>query len=96
MLFGPTIVALGAIVFLCGLSLSFIRATLTVGLLMLVVGGFPGVYTHYLTGGRPGNEGAGLMVSIIYIIIGLPGVLITLVGLGLHAIKRNKKNTEEG
>ena len=52
-----------------------------VGLLFVAVGCFPWVYTPELTGDRrPGGEGAGLMGTIIFLFVGIPGLLLTLAG----------------
>ncbi len=54
---------------------------LVVGLIFLAVGGFPWVYTPTLTGDlRPGGEGAGLMGTIIFLFVGIPGLLLTMAG----------------
>jgi len=50
------------------------------GLVMLAVGIFPWAYTPWLVGDRPGGEGAGMLGTIIFLTVGLPGVLVTIVG----------------
>jgi len=54
---------------------------LVVGLIALLIGGCPWVYTSYLVGGTPGNESAGMLGTLLFIFIGLPGLLLTLIGL---------------
>jgi uncharacterized membrane protein YuzA (DUF378 family) len=94
MFLGPFLIALGTVVLLCRLpmvtSSIFRRAILALGLLMLVVGGFPWIYTPCLTGGRPGNEGAGMLGTMIFIFVGLPGIATTLSGLVLITRKQSK------
>lgn len=94
MFLGPMIIGLGIIPLLYGSFSGESRAlgwvVLGVGLLMLAVGGFPWIYTSYLIGGRPGNEGAGMAGTLIFIFVGLPGLAITIAGLALKAKRRRK------
>lgn len=48
---------------------------------MLFLGACPWLYTDYLVGGRPGNEGSGMLGTIIFILVGVPGFILTIVGL---------------
>ena len=58
----------------------FHRTVLTLGVLMLAAGGFPWIYTPYLTGDRPGGEAAGMIGTIIFLLVGLPGLVLTVIG----------------
>jgi hypothetical protein len=60
---------------------------LSVGLVMLLIGGFPWLYTPYLTGDRPGGESAGMLGTLLFLTAGLPGLLIT-VSAGLMRMLR--------
>ena len=61
--FGPILLAIGCVTFVRGFawgaSVIFRRAVLVLGSAMLVIGACPWLYTSYLIGRRPGNEGAG-------------------------------------
>ena len=57
------------------------RSLLYASLLMLLVGACPWAYTRYLTGGSPGNEGAGMLGTLIFIFVGIPGFILTVIGL---------------
>ncbi len=70
------------------------RISLIVGYIMLLIGGFPWLYTGLLVGGRPGNEGAGMLGTIIFILVGLPGIAITVTALILRARQSKKENCE--
>ena len=53
---------------------------LATGLIMLTVGAFPWVYTPMLTSDRPGGESAGMLGTIICLLVGVPGLILTVVG----------------
>jgi hypothetical protein len=80
--FGPALLAAGAAIFLLGLlwgsSNALPMAVLATGCLMLLLGIFPWFYTHYLTGGRPGEESAGMLGILIFMLVGLPGLALVL------------------
>jgi len=59
------------------------KGMLTIGLFMLLIGGFPWIYTDMLVGGRPGNEGSGMLGTILFILVGLPGLAVTVTALFL-------------
>ena len=86
--FGPITILTGAVIFLRGNiwgSRAFTRRTvLVVGIVALVIGGFPWAYTPLFVGGSPGNEGAGMLGTLLFILIGLPGLLMTLLGLAIR------------
>ena len=94
MFLGPLIISLGVLTCLCAFSFSassiFRRSILGLGLLLLLAGGFPWIYSHYLSGGRAGNEGAGMLATMIFLFIGLPGLAATLAGWLLHLMNRKK------
>ena len=95
MFFGPAFVAAGSLTLLYGVlsaSLIFRRAVLALGLLMLVVGGLPWVYTPYITGNR--QESAGMLGTCIFIYVGLPGIASTVAGMVLIARNRRKGKTD--
>ncbi len=53
---------------------------LQVGLIMLILGGFPWIYTPLII--RDGGmEGSGMLGLIIFIFLGLPGLIVTVLGL---------------
>ena len=63
-------------------SSTFSKKTLLfAGVLMLVLGACRWSYTGFLTGGRPGNESSGMLGTLIFIFAGIPGFILTLVGL---------------
>jgi hypothetical protein len=76
-LMGPVILVTGGVLIL-GQALS--RSILIVGIVLLIVGGFPWIYTPYLMGTRGGDEGSGMFGTIIFILVGLPGLLMTIIG----------------
>jgi hypothetical protein len=103
-LLGPTLFAAGCAAtflsfvrgFAWGASSFFRWAVLMIGLLMLAIGGCPWVYTSYLVGGRPGNEGAGMLGTLISIVVGLPGLAITTLGaLALRSKNHKKEGVDE-
>jgi uncharacterized membrane protein HdeD (DUF308 family) len=93
--FGAILVAVGCAIFLRGFdwreSSVFSWVVLMIGLLMLVIGGCPWLYTPYVIGGRPGNEAAGMLGTLLFICVGLPGLAIVL-----FALKLKFKNHKEG
>jgi len=97
--FGPILLAVGCVICLRGFawgerSCSH-SAVLMMGLAMLVIGGCPWLYTSYLTGGRPGNEAAGMLGTLIFIFIGLPGLALTVAGL-ISKPRNSKKGRSDG
>jgi uncharacterized protein YqgC (DUF456 family) len=88
-LFGPTFLLVGCVIslrgFAFGRSSVFRYAVLILGLLMLVIGGCPWLYTPYLIGGGRDNEGAGMLGMIIFIFVGLPGLVVSLVALRMKS-----------
>ena len=84
----PAMIMCGAVMLVRGLiwgSRPFSSATfLIAGILMLVVGAVPWVYTPLII--RDGGmEGSGMLGTLIFIAVGLPGLLVTLLGLALRA-----------
>lgn len=73
-LFGPLLLAARAII-VERPSASGVRR---MGLVMLAVGGYPWAYTPFLVGGRPGNEGAGMLGTSIFVFVGLPGIALII------------------
>jgi hypothetical protein len=65
-----------------------------VGLLMLLVGGCPWIYTPLLTGGRS-NQASGMFGTIIFLSIGLPGLAVTAIGLSNLAAQRQARKTQK-
>ena len=76
--FGPVMIASGLFITIGKL---IPKTVLVLGLIMLAIGGFPWMYTPYLLGLKGGNEGSGMMGTIIFILIGLPGLVTTIMGL---------------
>jgi hypothetical protein len=73
------------------------------GLLMLLAGGCPWLYTPLLTGGpnNPSNQAAGMLEAKIFTLIGLPGLAVTAIGLinlapKLRARKAQKPSPDVG
>ena len=69
------------------------RLLLAIGMTSVVFGLYPYWWLDILTriqGGRPGNEGEGMGGFLIMIFLGLPGLLLTIIGLAMTAIKRRK------
>ncbi len=50
------------------------------GVVLLLVGGCPWIYTPYFNNGRT-DSASGMLGTIIFITIGLPGLIITAIGL---------------
>lgn len=97
---GPTrldgLVLLGPFVLAAGTALAIPKSKerhassgglfLGVGLLLLLVGGCPWTYTPLFTGGS--NSSSGMMGTLIFIVIGLPGLALTAVGFGRRRTER--------
>ena len=62
------------------------RSILITGVVMLAAGVFPWAYTPYLTGGRSGNEGAGMLGTLLFMLVGVPGLLVALLGIFLGGL----------
>ncbi|MBI4528948.1 MAG: hypothetical protein HY695_34555 [Deltaproteobacteria bacterium] len=83
--FGPALLISGLVV--CGRHFaaesprSFYRILLALGVLMVVLGAIPWIYTPYLTGDRPGGEAAGMLGTILFITVGLPGLFVTVIAI---------------
>ena len=86
MFLGPVSIGFGIVTTLRGLFLSasrvLRRVVLGTGLLMLAVGGCPWMYTPFITGDR--QEGAGMLATMIFIFVGMPGLAITIAGWALR------------
>ena len=64
-----------------GAASVFSRRTLFfTGALMLIAGACPWSYTGFIIGGSRGNEGAGMLGTLIFLFVGVPGCILTLVG----------------
>ena len=59
---------------------SAVKTVTGVGILLLLIGGCPWTYTPYLVNGKA-DSASGMIGTIIFLMIGVPGVIITLVGL---------------
>ena len=69
------------------------RLMLAIGMTLVVFGLYPYWWLDILTriqGGRPGNEGEGMGGFLIIVFLGLPGLLLTIIGLVMTAFKRRK------
>ncbi|WP_345989629.1 hypothetical protein WCX18_03535 [Sulfurimonas sp. HSL1-2] len=73
----------------------FARTLLSIGIAMLAVGGFPWVYTDLLVGGRPGNEASGMLGTILFILVGVPGLVVTVTALVLRSRQLKKENRSQ-
>ena len=89
LLFGPTLFFMGIsmtiLSFFPGARVFSPRTILLTGLLMLVVGIFPWIYTPYFFNGRS-NEGSGMMGTLIFLMVGIPGIILTILGLLMGGI----------
>ena len=91
LLFGPTLffmgIAMTILSFIPGARVFSPRTILLTGFLMLVVGIFPWIYTPYFFNGRS-NEGSGMMGTLIFLLVGVPGIVLTILGFlmgGIHS-----------
>ena len=80
---GPCLSGLGCIIFLLSFSIPLPKSLLIVGLPMLVIGATSWFYTPLIIGGNPNNEGAGMLGTLIFIFIGIPGCITLLVSIAL-------------
>ena len=82
-LMAPALFVVGFVVFVRGLvsgaPIVSRRTVLVSGLLMLVTGGFPWAYTALIIRDR-GMEGSGMLGTLIFITVGIPGILATVLG----------------
>jgi hypothetical protein len=62
------------------------------GLLMLLAGGFPWLYTPLFTGGKS-NQASGMIGTLIFMLVGLPGLVVTAIGLINLAQQRRARKT---
>jgi hypothetical protein len=80
----PTMIMFGIIIIIrgCfwGAKVISGRNILITGLIMLVIGAFPWLYTPWLMGTRGGDEGSGMMGTMIFLFVGIPGLLLTILG----------------
>jgi hypothetical protein len=87
MYLGPVFLVAGG--FLCVRALSTTarlilrRIMLVLGIIMLIVGAFPWAYTPLLIGDG-GMEGSGMLGTLIFLFVGLPGLVLTLLALTLR------------
>ncbi len=66
------------------------KVLLTIGLVMLAVGGFPWLYTPALMHDRQNGEAAGMTGTLIFLFVGVPGLLLTSAGIALWSRQRRK------
>ena len=89
---GPCLSGLGCIIFLLSFSIPLPKSLLIVGLPMLVIGATSWFYTPLIIGGNPNNEGAGMLGTLIFILIGIPGCITLLISIALYGWIRFRKN----
>ena len=89
---GPCLSGLGGIIFLLSFSIPLPKSLFIVGLPMLVIGATSWFYTPLIIGGSPNNEGAGMLGTLIFIFIGIPGFITLLIGIALYGWIRYRKN----
>ena len=67
------------------------KVQLIIGLILLAVGGFPWLYTPLFFGDRPPttNEGSGMLGTLIFLFVGLPGLLMTT--SALRALRNRRR-----
>ena len=84
-LFSPALIVHGAVVaclaFTAEPRVVSSGSLLATGAILLAVGACPWAWTHWVLGGRPGNEGAGMLGTLLFITAGLPGLCLTLFSL---------------
>lgn len=77
---GPAVLLLGLVLtgaaFLGQGRLPIRRLLRWTGLLLLLVGGFPWIYTPLIIQDR-GMEGSGMLGTMLFIVLGLPGLALT-------------------
>ena len=88
---GPSLSGLGCIIFLLSFSIPLPKSLLIVGLPMLVIGATSWFYTPLIIGGNPNNEGAGMLGTLIFIFIGIPGCITLLISIALCGWIRFRK-----
>ena len=83
-LLAPAVFCCGVVVFLGGAVVGTAilrgRTFFFVGLLMLLFGAFPWIYTPLVIHDH-GGEGSGMLGTLIFLFVGLPGLLLTVTGL---------------
>ena len=89
---GPCLSGLACIIFLLSFSIPLPKSLLIVGLPMLVIGATSWFYTPLIIGGNPNNEGAGMLGTLIFIFIGIPGCITLLISIALYGWIRFRKN----
>lgn len=89
---GPCLSGLGCIFFLLSFSIPLPKSLLIVGLPMLVIGATSWFYTPLIIGGSPNNEGVGMLGTLIFIFIGIPGGITLLMSIALYGWIRFRKN----
>jgi len=84
-LIGIVLIVGGGVAFVRGLTsgakVFSSRTALLAGLLMLAVAGLPWLYALVLPGARPGDEATGMLMTLLLILVGLPGLFLTVAGL---------------
>jgi hypothetical protein len=58
------------------------RWVLKIGLILLLVGGYPWIYTPF-SFGHDNEEAWGMLGTIIFLLVGMPGVAVTAIGSSL-------------
>jgi hypothetical protein len=69
------------------------RLLLSIGMTLVIFGLYPYWWLDVVTrlqGGRAGNEGEGMTGFLIMIFCGLPGLLLTVIGLVMTTFERRK------
>jgi hypothetical protein len=83
-LLGPPVALVGLATLCAALWHWSLRGVvLVIGLLMLAAGADPWLYTPALMHDRPGGAAAGMIGTLIFLFVGIPGVVITTIGVGL-------------
>lgn len=81
---GPVVLAVGVVMVaravLPTVGLWRQRPLLAIGLVLLLIGGAPWLYTPWLIGDRPGGEAAGMLGTLLFIFAGLPGLVLSVLG----------------
>jgi uncharacterized membrane protein len=82
--FGPCLLISGLVIFIRGYFFNksaFSKQTVRwCGLIMLLLGGFPWLYTPLIISDR-GMEGSGMLGTILFIVLGIPGILAIIASI---------------
>jgi hypothetical protein len=94
-LLGPILLAAGAASLASRRKVIRSKVVAVVGLLLLLIGGCPWVYTPLFYGGE--NSSSGMMGTMIFLLVGLPGLTVAIIGLvNWLRLRRSEAKSEIG